>query len=120
MAAFTQDQIDYLESQQLGRLATLSSDGSPHVVPVTFRYNAAEDSIDIGGHGFAQRKKFRDVGRDGRVSLVVDDVLPPWQARGVEIRGTAEVLDAGGKTIMAEFDDAMFRIRVSKVVTWGF
>jgi pyridoxamine 5'-phosphate oxidase family protein len=95
----------------------LSPDGSSHVVPVTFRYNA--DSIDIGGHGFAQRKKFRDVRQDGRVAFVVDDVLPPWQARGIEIRGTADVLETGGKSIMDDFDDAMFRIRVSKVVAWG-
>lgn len=120
MAAFTQDQIDYLAGQRLGRLASLSPDGWPHVVPVTFCYNAAEDSIDIGGHGFAQRKKFRDVRRDGRVAFVVDDVLPPWQPRGIEIRGTADVLETGGRTIMDDFDDAMFRIRVSKVVAWGF
>jgi len=119
MAAFTLAEIAYLDSQRLGRLATLSGDGSPHVVPVTFRYNPDEDAIDIGGHDFAKRKKFRDVRRDGRVSFVVDDVLPPWQPRAIEVRGHAEVLDTGGKTIMADFDDPIFRIRPSRIVSWG-
>ena len=89
MAVFTLAEITYLQSQRLGRLATLGDDGSPHVVPVTFRYNSDEDAIDIGGHDFARRKKFRDVRRDGRVSFVVDDVLPPWQPRAIEVRGHA-------------------------------
>jgi hypothetical protein len=50
----------------LGRLATTGRDGQPHVVPVAFRYNPDEDTIDIGGHGFAQRKKFRDVQQNPR------------------------------------------------------
>ena len=119
MAAFTPAEIAYLDSQRLGRLATLSQDGSPHVVPVTFRYNPDEDSIDIGGHDFAKRKKFRDVARDGRVSFVVDDVLPPWQPRAIEIRGHAEILDTGGEAILEDFDGPIFRIRPSRVVSWG-
>lgn len=86
---------------------------------MAFRYNPEQDAIDIGGHDFAKRKKFRDVLRDGRVSFVVDDVVPPWQPRAVEVRGYAEVLDSGGKTIMAEFDDPIFRIRPSHLVSWG-
>ena len=119
MSAFTPEEIAYLEGQRLGRLATLGRDGSPHVVPVTFRYNRDEDTIDIGGHDFASRKKFRDVGRDGRVAFVVDDVLPPWEPRAVEIRGQAEIVETGGKAIMDAFDDPIFRIRPSRVVSWG-
>ncbi len=119
MAAFTPAEIEYLNSQRLGRLATVSRDGSPHVVPVAFRYNPDEDTIDIGGHDFAKRKKFRDVRRDGRVAFVVDDVLPPWRPRAVEIRGSAEVLETGGKTVNADFDDEMFRIHPRRILSWG-
>ena len=119
VSAFTPEEIAYLEGQRLGRLATLGRDGSPHVVPVTFRINREEDAIEIGGHDFASRKKFRDVGRDGRVSFVVDDVLPPWEPRAVEIRGQAEIIDTGGKAIMDAFDDPIFRIRPTRVVSWG-
>jgi pyridoxamine 5'-phosphate oxidase family protein len=85
MTAFTNAEINYLNSQRLGRLATAGADNQPHVVPVGFRYNPQEDAIEIGGHGgFAKRKKYRDVIRNPRVAFVVDDVLSvnPWPVRG--------------------------------------
>ena len=33
MSVFQDEEIEYLESQLLGRLATVGSDGQPHVVP---------------------------------------------------------------------------------------
>jgi PPOX class F420-dependent enzyme/OxyR family protein len=71
----------------------------PHVVPVAFRYNPDPDTIDIGGHDFATRKKFRDVKRTGVAALVVDDVLPPWQPRAVEVRGEASTIDTARSTL---------------------
>ena len=91
MSHFTPAEIEYLKSQRLGRLATVNSKGEPHVVPVSFRYNAELDTIDIGGRNMAPTKKYRDAARQGKVAFVVDDVLPPWQPRGIEIRGRAEV-----------------------------
>ena len=119
VSAFSDAEIDYLDSQRLGRLATVGTDGMPHVVPVAFRYNPDTDSIDIGGHDFAKRKKFRDVERTGVAALVVDDVLPPWQPRAVEVRGQAITLDTGGKAIMEAFDDPVIRITPRRIVSWG-
>ncbi|MGZ3636354.1 MAG: PPOX class F420-dependent oxidoreductase [Ktedonobacterales bacterium] len=119
MSKFTAQEIEYLGSQRLGRLATLSALGEPHVVPVGFRYNAELDTIDIGGHNIGKSKKFRDVARDGRVAFVVDDVLPPWKPRGVEVRGLAEVLAEGGKLIMQDFDDELIRITPRRIISWG-
>jgi pyridoxamine 5'-phosphate oxidase family protein len=119
MSVFSDAEIDYLGSQRLGRLATVGRDGMPHVVPVAFRYNPDADSIDIGGHDFAKRKKFRDVQRTGVAALVVDDVLPPWQPRAVEVRGEAVTLDTGGKAIMDGFDDPIIRITPRRIVSWG-
>jgi pyridoxamine 5'-phosphate oxidase family protein len=121
MRAFTQAEIAYLNSQMLGRLATVSPDGQPHVVPVAFRYNPDQDTIDIGGHDFAKRKKFRDVQQEPRVAFVVDDVASfnPWRARGIEMRGEAEILKTGGTSILPDFDPAMFRIHAKHVVSWG-
>jgi pyridoxamine 5'-phosphate oxidase family protein len=120
-SVFTRAEIDYLKGQRLGRLATASPDGQPHVVPVSFRYNPDLDTIDIGGHDFAKRKKFRDVHRNPRVAFVVDDVasVEPWRPRGIEIRGTAEVLPNGGADIMPSFDPEMFRIRPKRIISWG-
>jgi pyridoxamine 5'-phosphate oxidase family protein len=119
VSVFSDAEIDYLGSQRLGRLATVGPDGMPHVVPVAFRYNPEADSVDIGGHDFAKRKKFRDVQRTGVAALVIDDVLPPWQPRAVEVRGEAVTLDTGGTAIMEGFDDQIIRIRPRRIVSWG-
>src|SRR5215212_5933351 len=101
MSVFTDKEIEYMNEQRLGRLATVDAEGNPHVVPVAFRYNEELDAVDIGGHNFAGSKKFRDVGKTGRAAFVVDDMLPPWRARGVEVRGRAEVRSEGGKEIVS-------------------
>jgi len=119
MSVFRPAEIEYLASQRLGRLATVGPDGLPHVVPVSFWYNPDADSIDIGGHHFAARKKFRDVQRTGVAALVVDDVLPPWQPRAVEVRGHAATLDTGGEAINGDFDDPIIRITPRRIVSWG-
>jgi len=79
------------------------------------------DTIDISGHGFARRKKWRDVHSNAKVAFVVDDLasVQPWAPRGIEIRGTAEVLHSGGKTVAPHFDDEMFRISPRRIYTWG-
>ena len=119
MSAFTEKEISYLGEQRLGRLATVDAEGRPHVVPVAFRYNEELDAVDIGGHNFAGSKKFRDVGKTGRAAFVVDDVLPPWRARGVEVRGRAEVHSQGGKEIMEDFSEELIRIFLWRIVGWG-
>ena len=119
MNAFTRAEIEYLQGQQLGRLATVNESGEPHVMPTSFRYNAELDTIDIGGHNLAASKKFRDVARTGRAAFVVDDVLPPWQARGVEVRGRAEVFSEGGEEVNTDFDAELIRLHPSRIVGWG-
>ena len=121
VSMFTAYEIIYLHGQRLGRLATVDADGQPHVVPVSFRYNSELGTIDIGGHDFARRKKFRDVRSNPKVAFVVDDLasINPWRPRGIEIRGEAEVLETGGEQIMRGFDPEMFRIKPKRVVSWG-
>ena len=119
MSSFTQKEIEYLKEQRLGRLATVDAECSPHVVPVAFRHNPEFDTVDIGGHNFAASKKFRDAEKTGRAAFVVDDVLPPWRPRGVEVRGRAEVLSEGGKEIMENFSDELIRIFPRRIVGWG-
>jgi pyridoxamine 5'-phosphate oxidase family protein len=121
MSVFTPAEIAYLQSQRLGRLATTGADGQPHVVPMGFRYDPDEDSIDIGGLRLADTKKYRDVLQNPRVAFVVDDIRStnPWRVRMLEVRGVAEVLPTGGKSIMPNFGDAMFRIRPRRIVSFG-
>jgi pyridoxamine 5'-phosphate oxidase family protein len=121
MSVFNDAEIGYLNSQRLCRLATVGPNSQPHVVPVGYRYNAELDTIDIGGHDFAKRKKFRDVSHNQRVALVVDDIAStnPWRVRGIEIRGEAEVLRTGGTHLGPGFDPEMFRITPRRVNAWG-
>lgn len=121
-SAFSSDEIEYLQSQRLGRIATVGPGGQPHVVPVSYRYNPETDTIDVSGHGgFAHRKKWRDVQHHPKVAIVIDDIASykPWRVRGVEIRGEAETLLKGGETVRPGFDSEMFRIKPTRVVSWG-
>src|ERR1051326_8442201 len=119
MSKFTPEEIAYLQSQRLGRLATVSQDGEPHVVPVGFRYNPEQDTIDIGGHNLGETKKYRDALRYGRVAFVVDDVVPPWKPRMLEVRGAVEGLSEGGKAIIESFSPEVLRITPTRIISFG-
>jgi pyridoxamine 5'-phosphate oxidase family protein len=119
MSVFTDKELDYLAGQRLGRIATVGPDGQPHVVPTSFRYNAEHDAIDVGGLWMSQTKKLRDVQRTGRASIVVDDVLPPWQPRMIEVRGTAAVVPTGGKALSDRFEDVIVRIKPARIISFG-
>ena len=119
MSVFTDKELDYLAGQRLGRIATVGADGQPHVVPTSFRYNPDHDAIEVGGLRMSQTKKVRDVRRTGRASIVVDDVLPPWSPRMIEIRGTAEVISSGGKALSDNFEDTVVRITPVRIIAFG-
>jgi pyridoxamine 5'-phosphate oxidase family protein len=112
MEKFTEDERKYLSERRLGRIATVGKDGTPHVVPVGWRYNPERESIDVGGRDFARTKKFRDARRSGRAAIVLDDLAStdPWRPRGIEVRGRAETLDG---------DHPMIRIHPERIVSWG-
>jgi pyridoxamine 5'-phosphate oxidase family protein len=112
MGKFTEEERKYLSERRLGRIATVGKDGTPHVVPVGWRYNPERESIDVGGRDFARTKKFRDARRSGRAAIVIDDLAStdPWRPRGIEVRGRAETLDG---------DRPMIRIHPERIVSWG-
>jgi len=68
------------------------------------------DVIEIGGHSLERTKKYRDVERHGRAAIVIDDVLPPWRPRGIEIRGRAEAI--GGS-------EPRIRLHPERIIGWG-
>lgn len=119
MSKFTPEESAYFQSQRFGRLATVSEKGEPHVVPVTFRYNPLEGSIDIGGHNMVQTKKYRDAVRHGHVAFVVDDVLSSGKTRMIEVRGTVEALPEGGKEIVETFSPEILRITPTRIISFG-
>ena len=113
MSVFRESELAYLAGgRQLGRLATVGADGTPHVVPVAWIYNAVRDTIDIGGSDLAETKKFRDVARSGRAAIVVDDIGDggDWQPRGIEVRGRGEAI---------AMPTPLIRIHPERIVSWG-
>jgi pyridoxamine 5'-phosphate oxidase family protein len=113
VSVFTEAELRYLGGgQQLGRIATVGADGTPHVVPVAWIYNAARDTIDIGGGELERSKKFRDVQRSGRVAIVIDDLAStdPWHPRGIEVRGRGEAI---------VLPTPLIRIHPQRIVSWG-
>ena len=119
MSKFTDIELEYLQTQRLGRLATVNKNGEPQIAPVTFRYHAELDTIDIGGLNMGESQKFRNVARNGLASFVVDDVLPPFQPRGIEIRGHAEALPDGGQRISPNFSPALIRLMPGRIISWN-
>ena len=121
MSHFTENEIEYLRGQRLGRLATVAADGSPHVVPVGFRLNAEDTALEVGGHGLSQSKKWRDLHANDQIAIVIDDLVStnPWTPRGIEIRGKAELHSDGGQKFGPGWDSAWIRIVPRRIVSWG-
>ncbi len=118
MSKFLEEEIAYLKTQRLGRLATINARGEPQIAPVGFRFNEELETIDIGGLNIAETQKFRNVARNGLAAFVVDDVLPPWQPRCIEIRGHAEALTEGGQAIMPQFSPELIRLTPRRIISW--
>ncbi|MFJ8468038.1 PPOX class F420-dependent oxidoreductase [Streptomyces swartbergensis] len=68
-----------------GKLSTVRADGSPHVTPIWFVLDGDELVFNTGKDSV----KGRNLIRDGRVALCVDDDRPPYSF--VVVRGRARV-----------------------------
>jgi pyridoxamine 5'-phosphate oxidase family protein len=112
MSVYTEAELAYLRGERrLAHVATVGRDGTPHVTPVgMWSVDPETGTVEVTGHDFAATKKFRDVARSGRAAIVVDDVLPPFQPRAVEIRGRAEAVDGPRPHL---------RIHPARIVGWG-
>jgi pyridoxamine 5'-phosphate oxidase family protein len=111
MSVFTDSELAYLsDGPKLARIATVGPDGMPHVVPSGWSYSRQDDVIVLRGDDLERTKKYRDVRATGRAAVVIDDVLPPWRPRGIEVRGRADT---------TEPPDATIRVHPVRVVSWG-
>lgn len=61
-------------STRTGKLSTVRADGSPHIAPIWFVLDG-QDLVFNTGKGTV---KGRNLARDGRVALCVDDDRPPF------------------------------------------
>ncbi|MDA4120931.1 MAG: PPOX class F420-dependent oxidoreductase [Thaumarchaeota archaeon] len=111
-ALMSEAEAGFLAENFIGRLATVSLDGQPHVVPVAYRFDGT--SISFGGWNLTKSLKFRNLASNPKVSLVVDEIVStrPWRVRGVEVKGIAELVNEEGGNVYV-------RISPKRVSSWG-
>ena len=112
-------EIQYLKTQRLARVATVSPKGEPEVSPVGFEYEGGH--FYIGSHDqstFFRTRRYKNIeSGNRRVSLVVDDLasVDPWKPRGIKVSGAAQVVKRKG--MFGEGSYLQITPRVS--VSWG-
>jgi pyridoxamine 5'-phosphate oxidase family protein len=114
--SFTEEEIAYLRSQRLARIATVSADGQPDVMPVGYQFDGP--SLYVGGMNPVKTRKFRNV-RAGntKIALVIDDLVSvnPWTVRGMRIYGNAELLVRQE----GQFGPGQY-MRITPTVSWSW
>jgi PPOX class probable F420-dependent enzyme len=93
-------QRDLLEAARVARLATISPDGRPHLVPVCYALVGGEIviAVDEKPKRPGTLARIRNILRDPRASLLVDHYADDWdQLVWVRIDARARVLPAGSE-----------------------
>lgn len=116
---FTADELTYLATQRLGRLATVDRHGMPQNSPVGFAVTD-DGRVIISGLHLGASRKFHNVAATGKVSLVVDDLAStdPWRVRGVEVRGRADALH-DVEPLRPGLSREQIVIHPTRIVSWG-
>jgi pyridoxamine 5'-phosphate oxidase family protein len=112
---FSAQEVAYLHSQRLARIATVSARTQPDVAPVGFEFDGTH--FYIGGLEMRKTLKYQNVQGNPRVALVVDDLASttPWTLRGIKVHGRAEIVSRGGQTGPGEY----LWITPEKYWSWG-
>ena len=81
---FTVEELEFLRSQRIARLATVGPAGWPHVVPVMYSIDE-EGAFEFDVDGV----KLKNLSSEPRAAMVVDAMGPK---RGVAIQGKGELI----------------------------
>lgn len=118
--SFTEEELAYLRSQGVGRLATVSPDGQPDVVPVAVEFDGTYFWVGGNGASVLATRKFRNVAAGGpgsKVALEFDDMVSfqPFIARAIRVYGLAEQpFERTGMVGPGTF------IRITPTVSWAW
>jgi hypothetical protein len=138
IAMSPEERDEFLSGERTCRVASIGSDGSPHVTPLWFVW----DRTSLWLTSIVHSQRWTDLQRDSRVSVIVDAGKDFMELRGVEIRGAAHVVGevprtgepvseletperlfgdkyAGG-TFHHDGRHAWLRITPAKIVSWDF
>lgn len=113
--SFSDDELDYLRSQRIARIATVGTDGQPDAVPVGFEYDGTH--LYVGGIDPVKTRKFRNVqAGNTKVAVVLDDLpsIDPWVPRYLRIYGEAELVERTGRFGAGTY------LRITPTTSWSF
>ena len=125
---FSQKEVEYLKSQRLARISTVSPDDlQPDVSPVGFDFDG--EYFYVSGIDLPKTRKYKNVLKNEKVALVIDDLetVNPWAPRAVRIYGIADIVTRrGGYMDRAQSSSSSsspppsyIRIRPLKKWSWG-
>jgi pyridoxamine 5'-phosphate oxidase family protein len=109
---FTDEEIAYMKSQPLARIATVDAEGQPDVVPVGFEFDGTH--IIVGGYAPEKtRRHYNVLAGNPKVALVVDDLVSvqPWAPRFLRVYGTAEAVQQPGEGAY---------LRITPEISWSW
>jgi PPOX class probable F420-dependent enzyme len=128
---FTEKEAEFLNSQRVARLATLSKDGAVHLIPICYVFDG-ETIFFVTTEGM---KKLRNIRRNANVSVVVDEYDEDWgNLKGLYIEGAANVSENREKKYGREIFNRKYpqelkwppetwgpvvKITPKKIVSWG-
>ena len=105
---FTEKELDYMNSQRLARIGTVSNESQPDVSPVGFRFDGKY--FRISGMNNKATRKYKNIAQgNSQVALAIDDLasVDPWSPRGIKIYGTAEITEDGS-------------LRIKPTISWSW
>ncbi|MDO8733141.1 MAG: pyridoxamine 5'-phosphate oxidase family protein [Actinomycetota bacterium] len=138
--AMTDEERDtFLGSQRVCRVATVGSDGAPHVTPLWFVW----DGSALWLNSIVRSQRWVDLQREPRIAIVVDGGQEYSDLCGVEIEGTVAVVGAVPRgseisdellpierSFAAKYSQsdvylpdgfhAWLRVQPSKITSWNF
>lgn len=88
------------DSARVARLATVSADGSPHVVPIVFAVSGSRlvTAVDHKPKSTRRLQRLADIAANPRVSVLVDEYADDWSALWwARADGAARVLDTAAE-----------------------
>ena len=97
MTHFTPNQLAFLQSQRAGRLATATSDGAPHVIPVCYACDGASLYIALDAKpkrvAPERLRRIHNILENPQVALVIDRYSDDWSELAyLLVQGTAALV----------------------------
>ncbi|GHO46685.1 PPOX class F420-dependent oxidoreductase [Ktedonospora formicarum] len=91
---FSEQEVSFLRTQPLARLATVAVNGQPDADAVGFAFENGR--FYIGGYFLKSTRKYKNIAAGhSKVSLLIDDLrsLEPFEPRSIKLHGEAEIMD---------------------------